>query len=133
MLVEASRRSDALAILARRQNTRRTFQPRLRVGRLATVAGSLRSCESQCVGSQAMNATTPRHRHLRPIRAVVGALLRASPKLRPRIQELSWRGVYEAASFGRRDLITTMNYGYAADGDSAAQLQGDDDRFGLQL
>jgi SAM-dependent methyltransferase len=81
-----------------------------------------------------MTATTVKHRLTRqPVRAALAGLLRIAPQLRPRVQELVWRGVYEAASFGRRNLVTTMNYGYATAGESPPRLQGRGDPFGLQL
>ena len=48
------------------------------------------------------------------MRAAVAALVRAAPQLRPRIEKLLWRSFYEVASFGRREVAMTMNYGYAA-------------------
>lgn len=45
--------------------------------------------------------------------ARVAALVRVAPQLRPRIEKLLWRGFYEVASFGHREVAMTMNYGYA--------------------
>jgi SAM-dependent methyltransferase len=83
--------------------------------------------------SATMGTTTVKHRLPRqPVRAALGALLRAVPHLRPRIEKLLWRGFYELASFGRRDLVSTMNYGYAG-AHRALGLDGHADRYGLQL
>ena len=69
-----------------------------------------------------------------PVRAGVGALLRAAPQLRPRLEKLLWRGFYEAASLRRRDVgASLMNYGFAPlDGPDAEPGAGED-RFGRQL
>lgn len=75
------------------------------------------------------------NRQIRPARAAVGALLRTAPQLRPRVEKLMWRGVYEAASLGRRELgAALMNYGYADAADTAAAV-GDagEDQYGLAL
>jgi SAM-dependent methyltransferase len=63
----------------------------------------------------------------------VDAILRAAPGLRPRVQETLWRAFYEAASFGRRDLVATMNYGYAPEGEPTHERDGRGDHLGLQL
>ncbi len=44
-----------------------------------------------------------------------------------------WRGFYEAASFGGRDLGALMNYGYAPLNGAGEELEPRGDRFGLQL
>jgi SAM-dependent methyltransferase len=53
--------------------------------------------------------------------------------LRPRVETLLWRGFYEAASLGRGDLVSTMNYGYARGEQSTPEVDARSDRFGLQL
>ena len=82
-----------------------------------------------------MSSTGARTRARRtPVSDGVAALLRIAPQLAPRIEKLAWRGVYEIASLGRRDVVATMNYGYApADGGVEDELERHDDRFGLQL
>jgi SAM-dependent methyltransferase len=74
---------------------------------------------------------------MRPARALVGALLRAAPRLAPAVEKLMWRCFYELASLGRRELGTTMmNYGYApldSTGVEPAGTGSREDRFGLQL
>jgi SAM-dependent methyltransferase len=83
---------------------------------------------------EAMTTSTHRpHLPRQPVRTVVGAVLHAAPGLRPRVQEMLWRAFYEVASFGRRDLVATMNYGYAADGEPTAESDGRGDDLGLQL
>jgi SAM-dependent methyltransferase len=71
-----------------------------------------------------------RHREWRPVRAGVGALLRAAPELRPRVEKLLWRAFYEANSLRRSELASALtNYGYAPDECADA----DTDRFGREL
>lgn len=65
------------------------------------------------------------------MRSAVAALVRAAPQLRPRIEKLLWRGFYEVASFGHREVAMTMNYGYAAL-DAAPTDIGEKD-LGLEL
>jgi SAM-dependent methyltransferase len=74
------------------------------------------------------------------VRAAIGMLLRAAPRLRPSAEKVLWRGFYELASLtskvGGSDM-TLMNYGYAdADADASADATGDVEtleRFGLAL
>jgi SAM-dependent methyltransferase len=71
-------------------------------------------------------------RRVRPVRAGIGAVLRAAPQLRAPAERLLWRGFYELASLRGREAGTTlMNYGYAA-GEEIEAGAGED-RFGLAL
>ncbi len=69
---------------------------------------------------------------IRPVRAGIGALLRAFPQLQPALEKLLWRGFYELASMrGSETATTLMNYGYATS-DTSAVGEGEE-RFGLSL
>ena len=68
----------------------------------------------------------------RPVHTLVSAVIRAAPRLRPRVEKLVWRLVYEAASLGGRDLAATMNYGHADADASVHDPEGRED-FGLRL
>jgi SAM-dependent methyltransferase len=75
-------------------------------------------------------------RRLRPVRAGVGALMRAVPQLRPATEKLLWRGFYELASLrGGETGTALMNYGYAPPDASDADVSegAGEERFGLAL
>jgi SAM-dependent methyltransferase len=77
-------------------------------------------------------------RRVRPVRAGVGALMRAVPRLQPATEKLLWRGFYELASLrgGGETGTALMNYGYAAADASDAGASGEgtgEERFGLAL
>ncbi len=77
------------------------------------------------------NGVRPRRR-VRPVRAAIGAVLRAVPQLRPSVEKLLWRALYELASVTRSETATAlMNYGYAASDE--VEAGADIDRFGLAL
>jgi SAM-dependent methyltransferase len=80
-------------------------------------------------GPEATEAT-PTSR-IRPARALLAALLRAAPQLRPALEKLVWRVVYEAASLGREGQAP-LNYGYAPLTDGADAVASEDG-YGLQL
>jgi SAM-dependent methyltransferase len=86
------------------------------------------------LASPRVGAVAPARPRVRPVRAVVGALLRAAPQLTPRVEKLLWRAFYEAASLGRRDPGTAlMNYGYASARPSTSEIDPSDDQFGRQM
>ena len=68
-----------------------------------------------------------------PLRAGLGALLRAAPQPTPRMEKTLWRIVYEVAARARDDVTTLMNYGYAPPEGFDEDLASREDRFGLQL
>lgn len=63
-------------------------------------------------GEATETEAAPRSR-IRPVQALLAVVLRAAPQLRPAVEKLIWRVVYEAASLGRGDRLSPMNYGYA--------------------
>lgn len=70
------------------------------------------------------------------MRSAAAALLNVAPGLAPRAEKLMWRSFYELASWGQKDLGTTMmNYGYApVDAPATPAPEGHpDDFYGLQL
>jgi SAM-dependent methyltransferase len=89
-------------------------------------AGILAPVSSGPDGTQATPGT-----RVRPGRALLGALLRAAPQLRPRLEKLVWRVVYEAGSLSGRGQAP-LNYGYAPLSDDAVAVASDDG-YGLQL
>jgi SAM-dependent methyltransferase len=71
-------------------------------------------------------------RRVRPVRAAMGAVLRAAPQLRAPVEKLLWRATYELASVTRVETGTAlMNYGYAPPEGAEAGAGIDD--FGLAL
>jgi SAM-dependent methyltransferase len=73
-----------------------------------------------------------RPRDVRPVRAGIGAILRAAPQLRPHVEKLLWRAFYELASLrGNEGRTALMNYGYAAS--EELEVGTGEDRFGLAL
>jgi SAM-dependent methyltransferase len=68
-------------------------------------------------------------RRIRPGRALLRAVGRVAPQLRPATEKLAWRAVYELASLRARSADTALNYGYAP---LDAQASGDTD-YGLLL
>jgi len=72
-------------------------------------------------------------RKVRPLRAGVGALLRAVPQLQPALEKLLWRGFYELASLRGNSAVAFMNYGYAPVEDGHASAGAGEERFGLAL
>lgn len=70
----------------------------------------------------------------RPLRRLVGVVLRLAPELAPRTEKLWWRMVYEAASLRRGDQWTSvMNYGYAPLDAATTNADLSDVPYGLQL
>jgi SAM-dependent methyltransferase len=71
---------------------------------------------------------------VRPVRTAATAVLRAAPQLAPHLERLTWRTIYEGASFGKRDgRLTVMNFGYAPLDDDLVSQWPEDERFGVQL
>jgi ubiquinone/menaquinone biosynthesis C-methylase UbiE len=71
---------------------------------------------------------------VRPVRTAAGAIVRTAPQLAPRLERLTWRAIYEAASFGKQDgWLNVMNYGYAPLDDVVVGEWPEDERFGVQL
>src|SRR5271168_1918082 len=71
-------------------------------------------------------------RRIRPGRAVLDAVLRAVPQLRPAVEKLAWRVFYEVVALrGGAHSTTFVNYGFA--GPEETSDGGDDSRFGLGL
>ena len=71
-------------------------------------------------------------RRIRPGRAVVDAVLRLVPQLRPAVEKLAWRVFYEVVALrGAEHATTFVNYGFA--GPEETSDGGDDSRFGLEL
>ncbi len=71
-------------------------------------------------------------RRIRPGRAVLDALLRAVPQLRPAVEKLAWRVFYEVVALrGGTHATTFVNYGFA--GPEETSDGGDESRFGLGL
>jgi SAM-dependent methyltransferase len=80
----------------------------------------------------AAKAEADSSRRIRPGRAVLDAVLRAVPQLRPAVEKLAWRVFYEVVALRGRDHTTTfVNYGFAAPGETSDGA--DDSRFGLAL
>jgi len=71
-------------------------------------------------------------RSFRPGRAVLDALLRAVPQLRPAVEKLAWRVFYEVVALrGGAHGTTFVNYGFA--GPDETSDGGEPSRFGLEL
>lgn len=71
---------------------------------------------------------------VRPVRTAAAMVLHSAPQLAPRVERLTWRAIYEAASFGKRDgWLTVMNFGYAPLDDVVVGQWPEDERFGVQL
>jgi SAM-dependent methyltransferase len=71
-------------------------------------------------------------RRIRPGRAVMDAVLRAAPQLRPAVEKLAWRVFYEVVALrGGEHATTFVNYGFA--GSEETSDRGDHSRFGLAL
>ena len=71
------------------------------------------------MGPEATMQPVARQR-IRPARALFAAVVRTAPPVRPAVEKLAWRAVYEAASLGRREREAPLNYGYAELSDNGA-------------
>jgi len=71
------------------------------------------------MGPEATMQPVARQR-IRPARALFAAVVRTAPPVRPAVEKLAWRAVYEAASLGRREREAPLNYGYAELSDDGA-------------
>ena len=75
-------------------------------------------------------STAPRPWRVRPVRALIGAAMRASPELKPAIEKFVWRAVYEAGALILGGYAQ-LNYGYAELSESPATAN--QDGYGLAL
>ena len=80
----------------------------------------------------AAKANADSSRRIRPGRAVLDAVLRAVPQLRPAVEKLAWRVFYEVVALrGGEHATTFVNYGFAGPEETSAGA--DDSHFGLAL
>ena len=82
------------------------------------------------MGPEATMQPVARQR-IRPARALFAAVVRTAPPVRPAVEKLAWRAVYEAASLGRREREAPLNYGYAELSDDGAATS--ENAFGRPL